>query len=172
MDIKWSYYLVVIIYVLVLGLRLTNMMSTRRFKNQYKEYKTVFSIKKDFFTTVSTACIVTTIAINIAALIGGRPINKDSIIITLLVIGFTIINSCYTIIFTEATTSVCWLGYELKQGDLEDVKIKEGHLKTTVNMTLTREIDSYNYAKLVVFGKNKKALETVLEDLKVKKVTE
>ncbi len=172
MDIKWSYYLIVIIYVLVIILRLANSLSTQRYKKQHNDYKAVFSIKKDFFTTVSMACLVTTIAINIAALLGGRPINKDSIIITLLVMGFTLINSCYMVFFSETSTSVCWLGYELNSGEIEDLKIKEGRIKTTLSMTLTKEIDSYNYAKLVVFGLNKKALEDTLKALKVEKITE
>ncbi len=172
MDIKWSYYLIAIIYVLVLVLRLMNIISARRFKNQYKDCKSVFSIKKDFFTTVSTACIATTIAINGAAMIGRRPINKDSILITILVIGFTIINSCYTVLFAEEEGCVCYLGYQLKQGDIEELKIKEGRLKTTVSMTLTKEIDSYNYTKLMIFGNNKKNLEGILTRLKSEKVAE
>ena len=172
MDIKWSYYLIAIIYVLVIALRLMNTISARRFKNQYKDCKSIFSIKKDFFTTVSTACIVTTIAINGAAIIGGRPINKDSILITILVIGFTIINSFYSVFFTEEASRISYLGYQVKQGDIEELKIKEGRLKTTVTMTLTKEIDSYNYTKLMIFGNNKKDLEGILTRLKSEKVAE
>lgn len=172
MDIKWSYYLIILIYMLVIILRLVNSLSAQKYKKQHQDYKAVFSIKKDFFTTVSIACLVTTVAINSAALIGGRPINKSSIIITILVIGFTLINSCYKIYFSEESTSVCWLGYEINAGEIEELKIKEGQMKTVISMTLSKEIDSYNFAKLVVFGKDKKELQDLLASLKIEKIAE
>lgn len=172
MDIKWSYYLIVIIYALVITLRLVNSLSTQKYKKQHPDYKTVYSIKKDFFTTVSVTCLLTTIGINTAALIGKRPINKSSIIITLLVIGFTLINSCYKIYFSKESASVCWLGYELNVGEIEELKIKQSQMKAVISMTLTKEIDSYNFAKLVVFGKDKKELQDILQLLKTEKISE
>ena len=147
MDIKWSYYLIAIIYILVCVLRFLNMYLQSDYKKSATDVKRVFTIKRDFFTTVAAACIIVTVAINVAAAIGGRPLNTSSMVITLLVIGFTLLNSCYSIMFSIADQSVSWIGYELKKGDIEKLRIKEGKSKDTVNVNFTKDIDSYNYAR-------------------------
>ncbi len=169
MDIKWSYYLLAIIYVLVGILRIINTFSAATYKKNHLEYKSVFSIKKDFFTTMSIVCVVITLGINIAAMVGDRPLVMNSIIITILVIGCTVLNSFYTIYFSDKEESIYWLGYQLKAGEIESLKVKEGHFRTMLNMTFTKEIDSYNYAKVLVFGQNKKELQDILQKLTLNK---
>lgn len=169
MNIKWSYYLIMGIYVLLIVLRIINYLNEQRYKKENSSYQKVFSIKKDFFTTVALICILVTLAINGAAVIGGKSINIDSIIVTLLVIGFTVINSFTFILFSEETATVCLLGYTLKAGDLTQVKVKEGKNKDTLALTFNREIESYNYAKLWVYGSCKRELITLFRNLEEKK---
>lgn len=169
MNIKWSYYLIMGIYVMLIVLKMLNYLSERTYKKENAHYRKVFSIKKDFFTTVSGICILVTLAINVAALFGGKAINIDSIIVTLLVIGFTIINSFTFILFSEEASTICLLGYILKSGDLTCVKVKEGKNKDTLALTFNREIESYNYAKLWVYGKDRKQLVSTFRNLEEKK---
>lgn len=168
-NIKWSYYLIAGIYALLITLRSINYFNEITYKKENSHYRKAFSIKKDFFTTVALICILVTLAINMAALIGGKTFNTDSMIITLLVIGFTVINSFTFILFSEESSTICLLGYTLKAGDIEKVKIREGKNKDVLNITFNREIESYNYAKLLVYGKNKKSLTTLFSKLETKK---
>ena len=165
MNIKWAYYLIAGIYVLLVILRGINYLNEAAYKKENTNYNTVFSIKKDFFTTVTLICIVVTLAINTAALAGGKSLNTSSMVITLLVIGFTILNSFNVILFSEEAGTVCLLGYTLVKGDLESLKKKTGKNKEVLNMTFNREIESYNYAKIVVFGEKKQALSGLLEKM-------
>lgn len=165
MDIKWSYYLIGIIYILVCILRIINSSRTRIFKKQNKNSIKLMAIKKDFFTTVSGICIVATLFINAAALKGGKPLNKASILITLLVIGFTLINSFLSILLSGEDEKLLLLGYQLEKGEIETFKAKERKGFTSYDITFTKEIDSYNYTKLLVFGKEREQFKKVIQKL-------
>lgn len=169
MNIKWSYYLIAGIYILLIILRVINYLNEAAYKKENSHCHRVFSIKKDFFTTVMGICILVTIAINGAALIGGKAINTDSILITLLVIGFTIINSFTFIFYSKESSTICLLGYVLKPDDVQSVKVKEGSKRTLLSITFNKEIESYNYTKLIIWGKRRKALSNLFEQLQKEK---
>ena len=163
MNIKWSYYLIAGIYILLIALRGINVLNETVYKKENLHYEKVFSIKKDFFTTVALICIIVTLGINCAAIIGGKSINCSTIIVTILVIGFTILNSFTTIIFSEK--NICFLGYTLVAGDVQKVQTKLGARSNTLKITFNRDIESYNYTKIIIFGKNKDELTRVFEQL-------
>lgn len=165
MNIIWSYYLIAIIYILVITLKLINVTKALAFKKKNKDAIKIFSIKKDFFTTVSMICIIVTALINGMALWGGKDINVSSIIVTLLVVGFTIINSFSNILFSKENDQLFILGYTLVKEEIESLKIKEKAKSTCYDMTFTKEIDSYNYAKIIVFGDKRQDLKAVIEKL-------
>jgi hypothetical protein len=165
MDIKWSYYLIGVIYILVAILKIINTTKAQQFKKQNHQVIKLLAIKRDFFTTVSVICIIVTFFINIAALMGQKPINKASILITLLVVGFTFINSVLNIFLSQENEILLLLGYELKKGEIEHFKAKERKLFTSYDMTFSKEIDSYNYAKLLVFGKYREELSRTIKNL-------
>lgn len=165
MNIKWSYYLIAGIYALLIILRLINYFNEVRYKKENSHCQKVFSIKKDFFTTVTWICIIVTLAINGAAIVGGKSLNTESIIITLLVIGFTIINSFTFIYFSQESSTVYLLGYCIKAADIQNVKSKQKKNKCYLNITFNKEIESYNYIKLIVFGEKSKALESQIQKL-------
>lgn len=165
MNIRWSYYLIAILYILLILLRGINYLNEAEYKKENANYGKVLSIKKDFFTTVALICIVVTCAINIAALIGGKAINTSSIWITLLVIGFTILNSITVILYSKENNSVCFLGHTLKSSDIESLKVKSSKKVTKLNLIFAHEIESYNYAKIFVFGKEKENLIKMLEQM-------
>lgn len=165
MNIKWSYYLIAGIYILLIALRGINALNETVYKKENSQYEKAFSIKKDFFTTVALICIIVTLGINCAALIGGKSINGSTIIVTLLVIGFTILNSFTNIIFSEDHKNVCFLGYTLVAEDIEKIQVREGKHANTLKITFYRDIESYNYTKVVIFGKNKDKLTQVFRQL-------
>ncbi len=165
MDIKWSYYLIALIYILVGILKLINSTLATEFKKQNQDSIKFLAIKRDFFTTVSFVCIVAALFINSSALIGGKPINKASILITVLVVGFTILNSVLNIFLSQENATILLLGYSLEKGEVEKVKAKERKMFTSYDITFTKEIDSYNYTKLIVFGKERSKLKATILQL-------
>lgn len=165
MNIKWAYYLIAIIYVILIVLKGINYLNLKAYEKENADVHKAVIFKKDFFTTVALICIVVTCAINIAAIIGGKNLNTSSIIITCFVIGFTMINSFEYIRFSDVTQTLFLAGYTLKDGDIEKVKYKQGSRRNALRVTLTREIESYYYIKMSVYGKNKDQVVTLLEKL-------
>lgn len=165
MDIKWAYYLIALIYILVSLLRVINSTISKQFQKENEDSIKVFAIKKDFFLTVSCICILATCFINGSALVGGKPINQASILITVLVIGFTVLNSCLNIYASKEKETVLLLGYLLEQGEIEGLKIKERKKFAFYDITFTKEIDSYNYTKLILIGKNRNEFQTIIKKL-------
>ena len=165
MDIKWSYCLIGVIYILVAILKMINAMKTREFKDGKRKIIKLLVIKRDFFTTVSIICIFVTIFINGAAFKGGKPLNKASILITFLVIGFTLLNRILHIFVAEEEKELLFLGYALQKGDVESCKFKERKHFTSYDITFVKEIDSYNYTKLLVFGNEREKLKEVIQGL-------
>ena len=165
MDVKWSYCLIAGIYMLLIVLRVINHLNQAIYRKENADVQYVFSIKKDFFTVVTSICIAVTIGINGAALIGGQALNTSSMIISILVIGLMLLNSFTFILYSETTKTICFLGYILQKGDVECLKIKQGKKKNVLNLTFTKEIESYNYAKVLVFGNQKESLTRLLSEM-------
>ncbi len=162
MDIKWSYYLIALVYILVILLKCINNGIASQFKNEHQGVIRLVVLKRDFFTTVSVICAATAIFINTAALSGGKSINIPSILVTLLVIGFTLINSVIYLFVAPNEEKILLTGYQLERGEIENVKVKERRGFSSYDITFTKEIDSYNYAKLTVFGKARNELKTTI----------
>lgn len=169
MNIKWAYYFIAILYVILIVLRVINHLNQKAYIKDNSNIEKAFSIKKDFFTTVAIICIIVTVGINIAALIGGKAFNISSICVTLLVIGITLLNSFSYILFSEENHTIHFVGYTLRPGDIKEVKVKKGKMSTVLNVTFNKEIESYNYAKILVYGNHKEKLTNLLETLKGEK---
>lgn len=169
MNIKWAYYFIAILYVILIVLRVINYLNRKAYIKDNTNIEKAFSIKKDFFTTVAVICIIVTLGINIAALIGGKAFNTSSICVTLLVIGITLLNSFSYILFSEENHTIHFVGYTLRKGDIQEVKVKTGKVSTSLNITFNKEIESYNYVKLLVYGSHRAKLVNILEALKGEK---
>lgn len=165
MNIKWAYYLIAVIYVVLIVLKGINYLNQKQYEKDHTELLKAFCIKKDFFTTVSIICIVATVAINVAAIIGGKAFNTSSILITCLVLGFTVINSFSYMRFSNHGQDLYYLGYTLVAGDISSLKSKNRKSSNVLSINLNRDIDSYNYMKVVVYGKNKDQVTGLLETL-------
>ncbi len=166
MNIKWSYYLIGLIYILVIVLKVINKNKSQAFKSQYPDAIQILTLKRDFFTTVSLCCIFATLFINGAALWGGKPLNGSSIFITLMVLGFTYFNSIAYILFSVEQNKALLFGYELEPEEIEKYKVKEHKHVCFYEMTFTKEIDSYNYIKLLAFGEDSNKLQLLWKDNK------
>lgn len=162
-NVRWAYYIILAVYVLVIGLRIINAISTANFKKSNPDSIKVFTIKHDFFTTVSICCILATSFINGAAILTDHRINYDTILITILVVIVTVLNSFYTVRLNKDGNSISYLGYEIKPEEVEEIALKSGMFGTTLGMSLTKDIDSYSYVKMHLLGKNKRILKEALE---------
>lgn len=166
MNIKWAYCLIGIIYAMLIFLKGINYLNKREYISNHPDALKAFSVKKDFFTTVAIICMIVTVGINGAALIGGRPLNTSSIIITFLVIGFTMLNSFSYIYLSRDEKNLLLLGYILQVGDVETIKVKHCNKKNILSITFNKEIESYNYIKISIYGEHKERVTKGFEQLK------
>lgn len=165
LDITWCYYLIAIIYVLVIALKAINYVNKIKYIKDNMGCKKIFIIKKDFFSTVAISCFIGAVLINGALLYSRGIVNKDSIIITLLIIGFTLINSLCTLYYNLENSTICLLGYTLENGDIKKIKSKDKKLAITMNITLNRTIESYDYVKFRMFGANRNEVKALFNSL-------
>ncbi len=163
MSLQWVYYIILAVCGLVIVLRLMNFISTSKFKKTYPNSQKVLTIKHDFFTTVTTCCILVTAFINGAAILTSHDMNYDSILITILMILVTMLNSIYTIYFVPKGNNLSYLGYSISSEEIEDIQIKRSIFGTTLTMNLTKDVDSYSYVKMSLIGSKKQLLNDTLE---------
>lgn len=165
MDISWSYYLIALLYALLIFLRLINNMKEDKYISENHECKEVFTIKVDFFVTVAVCCTIVMLIINIAAIFGGKGINVESIIVTLLVNGFMLLNSFSHVLFSEKSKTFFYSGYVMTPEDINTISIKKGSNRYTLNFSFSREIESYTSAKILVYGKEKRHFSKLVEKM-------
>lgn len=165
MDISWSYYLIALLYALLVFLRLINNMKEDKYISQNHECKEVFTIKIDFFVTVAVCCTIVMVLINIAAIIGGKGINVQSIIVALLVSGLMLLNSFSHILFCEESKTFFYSGYVMKKEDLNTASIKKGSKRFMITFNFSREIESYTNAKILVYGKERRHFSKLVEKM-------
>lgn len=165
MDIKWTYYFIIVMYLMLIALRAINYIKEQEFiKSQSEKPISITVIKKDFFTSVTLVCILFTLIINCLAISGGRPVNIHTIIVTALMIGLTFINS-FTRILLIPEEVVFVLGETIKQEDIDKINVKSGKLLTRYKLMLNKEVDTYNWININAFGKNKDELKNYRKDL-------
>ena len=165
MDIRWTYFFIVIMYLLLITLKVINYVKEKEFiKGQEAEPITIPIVKKDTFTTVTIVCILFTLIINTLAVRGGRPINIHTLIVTVLMIGITILNS-FTKILLIPEKVVFMLGETIQEEDINKIKVKSGKLSTRYKLMLNKEIDTYTNIKISAFGKNRDKLKNYKKDL-------
>ncbi len=164
MNIKWAYGLIAVLYILLIILRVINSKLEKQYTSEAKNSKQIYAIKADFFTTVAIACILVTLFINIAALVGGKSLNMQSIIITILVIGFTIINSFISVSFSNDEKTMNILGYTVKEDEFKEIKQRGA----SVRLSLDKDIESYSYVKMLVVGKDKQSFLNMISNIEIK----
>ncbi|MGL6173546.1 MAG: hypothetical protein ACRC1P_02955 [Cellulosilyticaceae bacterium] len=160
MDIKWTYILIVAIYLVLASIKVLNVILRNKFK-QDKQLLIFKGFRKDFFTSIAQICVIVTIIINGMTIVGGRPLNVDSIIITLLVVGMAIISGS-VMILVETGTVLNISGYEFKKTDIKEVKVKSKNNYSVYDVHFTEDINGYENLKLYVVGNNKDLLKEEL----------
>lgn len=156
MDISWSYYLIAVLYVMIIFLRFINHIKEDKYVDNHKGSKSVFAIKLDFFVTVGIFCTLIALGINISSIMGGRGLQVPSIFIALLVNGFVVLNSFVQVLFNEESDTIFYSGYVIGKDDISSLKVKKGTQWYSMNFNFEKEIESYNSAKILVFGKEKR----------------
>lgn len=156
MDIKWTYCLIIGIYIVLASIKVLNVILINKFK-QGRQLAVFKGFKKDFFTSIAQICIIVTLIINGMTIVGGRPLNTHSMIITLLIVGMAIISSRVTIL-VETGTLLNISGYEFKSEDIEEVKAKKKSSCDTYTINLKEDVNGYENLKLYVLGNQREAL--------------
>ncbi|WP_054743021.1 hypothetical protein [Cellulosilyticum ruminicola] len=78
-------------------------------------------------------------------------------------------NSFTSILLDEEESTVLFYGYTIGEGEVEALKIKEKNNRTIYDITFTKEVDSYNYAKLIVYGNERAKLREAFNSFVKKK---
>ncbi|OOB78882.1 MAG: hypothetical protein ATN34_04755 [Epulopiscium sp. Nele67-Bin002] len=123
MELKWSYVLLGVLYVIV---AVTKMIIYKLEEDIKKEYTVeAFPIfRKDFLYLVALGCLVTAIIISIVTVVFGTPYNIHGPILTLLLVALAIANSTSHIMVLESG-SVIVCGEEIERGRIEKIKTTE-----------------------------------------------
>lgn len=166
MDIKWTYCLIIGIYMVLASIKVLNIILINKFK-QGRQLTVFKGFKKDFFTSIAQICIIVTIIINGMTIVGGRPLNRDSIIITLLIVGMAIISSSVTIL-VETGTLLNISGYEFKSEDIKEVKTKKKSRYDTYTINFKEDVNGYENLKLYIMGTKREALAKELVKFETK----
>lgn len=165
MDISWSYYLIALLYGLLIFLRLINNDKEDDYIGENGNCKEIFIIKLDFFLTVAICCTIATVFINIAAIVGGKGINVQSIIITLLVNGFMLLNSFSHILFSEESETFFYSGYKMTKDDIVKISTRKGYKRYIMNINFAHDIESYSNAKIFIYGEEKREFSKLMDKI-------
>lgn len=164
MDIKWSYYLIVALYAILIVLKWLGKKEEVRFIEQNESTDVFKALKKDFFTTIACICTVITLCINGAALISGRPLVLTSIIITACIIGMAFLTTRIRILTTSQ--GKLWIdGIELGGADIEEVVIKEKKNKTYYQILLEKPVNGYESVSFTIVGAQRETFTTYVKSI-------
>lgn len=142
MEIKWSYYLIILLYVIIGILKVLSVHEHTRLKKEYPDVSVYKTYKRDFFQTIAIICTVITVCINLAALIGGKGIVGSSIIVTLCIIGMAFLTG-YIELLTTDTGTLCLDGTLIEANNIKEVIIKEKKNKTSYEILFVEPISGY-----------------------------
>ena len=163
MDIKWTYGLIVAIYIVLLLIKGINVILIKRFKEN-KDLVIVKGFKKDFFTSIAQICIGVTIIINGMTIVGGRPLNINSMIITLLIVGMALLSGTVTILL-EKECALNISAYEFEAKDIKQIEIKKKTRYTLFDIELEDDVNGYDNIKFYVMSQNREVFEKELNQL-------
>ncbi|MGL4363113.1 MAG: hypothetical protein ACRCSG_07615 [Cellulosilyticaceae bacterium] len=151
MEIMWSYYLILALYIVVIVSKILNQLARKQFRNTYTVIETYKIFKSNFFTTVAVVSGIITLAINISAIVTNRPIVWSSIIITVLVAGMAILTMYNEIIIAEEHILIID-GTIVESTIVKEVVIKEKKEKTYYTIHFNKQLNGYESAEFILKG--------------------
>lgn len=161
MDLKWSYYLIVIIYFILIALEVLNKKKAQEFKKNHEKVQQYKAYKKDFFTTVAKICVVLSVIINGLCLYGGNTLNWNSLIITVAIIGMALITSNIQILVSEEGEFNIG-GLDLNAADIKDFESKKRKNCTKNSIAFQDNINGYEGIEFYLSeGQSDKFLENM-----------
>lgn len=161
MDLKWSYYLIVIIYFILIALEVLNKKKAQEFKKNHEKVQQYKAYKKDFFTTVAKICLVLSVIINGLCLYGGNALNWNSLIITVAIIGMALITSNIQILVSEEGEFNIG-GLDLNATDIKDFETKKRKNRTKNSIVFQDTINGYEGIEFYLNeGQSDKFLENI-----------
>lgn len=142
MDIKWSYYLIIILYVIIFLLKYLNKHQHQIFRKTHENVGVYKVHKRDFFYTIAVMCTLITLFINGAALLAGKPLVISAFIITLLIIGMAYLTGRIELLTTE-NGLILIDGTTIQSDHVKEVVIKNKKAKTHYEILFQEPINGY-----------------------------
>ncbi|ONI44175.1 hypothetical protein AN641_08000 [Candidatus Epulonipiscioides gigas] len=126
MDIKWTYVIIGILYIIIFLTKfLVNSINTN-----FKKLDNVMEVsvfKKDFLTIIAIYSFVGMIIITILTTIGDMPFNINAFVISILLVILSIISGFSKILILE--DSYVLLGEKITQQNIKQIIIEDKKFK-------------------------------------------
>lgn len=143
MDLKWSYYLIITLYAVLIVLKYLNLKEEKSFTSENEKIASYIGYKNDFFTTVGWCCLVGTILINGAAVFVGKPMINDATLITIAVIGMALLSRRINILAT-GEGDILIGGMLIKKEQIKAVKVTHKNKGTWYRIDFVKTIAGYD----------------------------
>ncbi|OON95637.1 MAG: hypothetical protein ATN31_10715 [Candidatus Epulonipiscioides saccharophilum] len=147
MEIKWTYLIIVALYILIIATKILVTALNSKYLNQgHVTALTVF--RKDFLTIVASCSFVGMIIISILTTIGGMPFNFNAFWITLLLVILSFFNSFAKILILDNDTYIL-LGEKVESENINEILItdKSNKIKIITNKSVAYEFYTFNNDK-------------------------
>ncbi|MGL5675333.1 MAG: hypothetical protein ACRDDX_02870 [Cellulosilyticaceae bacterium] len=164
MDIRWSYYLIVALYAVLITLKLLNKRQENQFAKDHEGVEVYKGSRKDFFTIVAFICSLITLIINGVALFAGKPLIWTSIFITVCIIGMALLTVKIQVL-TTADKRLCVGGTFLEADQIKEVIIKEKKSKTYYEILFNTPIQGYEGVEFAVSGEQKESFTNYIKTI-------
>ena len=161
-DMKWIYYLIIVLYVTLISIRILNAMVVKDLlSNTEGEAVKIKVFKKDFFTTIAIFSLCMAIGINLLCFIGSRPFNIQSIFVSIAVVGMALLSGS-TDFYIKGNEMILG-GYLLKEGEIKEYQIKDKKTFTLYKIFFVKDLNGYESIKMYVARKNKNKIEEIMK---------
>ncbi|MGL4799796.1 MAG: hypothetical protein ACRCWY_10450 [Cellulosilyticaceae bacterium] len=164
MDIRWSYYLIVALYAVLITLKLLNKRQENQFAKDHEGVRVYKGSRKDFFTIVAFICSLITLIINGVALLAGKPLIGTSVFITVCIIGMALLTVNIQVL-TTPEHRLCVGGTLLEADQIKEVIIKEKKAKTYYEILFNAPIQGYEGVEFALSGEQKESFTNYIKTI-------
>ena len=164
MDLKWSYYLIGILYIILLSLKILNNSEYKKFQKNYGDTQQYKAYKSDFFTLIGWICTLITLIINIMTFVSKGQFVVSSIIVTILILGMAFMARSIKLL----TTSEGFLyidGNIIDGQKIKEVVIKQKNSRVFYHILYHEPINGYDSISFKMKIENQEAFESFVKNI-------
>jgi hypothetical protein len=164
-DMKWLYYLILILYGVLGCIKvLNNLIVKDLLSSTDGEVKSFRIFKKDFFTTIGLFTMIMAVSINILCLIGGRPFNLHSVIVSIAVIGMAYLSGRGKVYLIEKDKNFILAGYQIEEGHIKSYQLKNRKYYCLYTIHFKEDFNGYESIKIYVATEHAETLEKAINN--------